>query len=152
MESLASPIRIPVARASVLHYGLVTGHVLTLACLVLIFPPGVHSALLMLLVSVSLALEVFTIGLPHRRWKALLLGRNDEWTLFTPADEPIRARLQSGVFVSTRLVIMRLKPSRGWPLHVVLTPANTPPAAFRRLRVRLRYPLAGTAGRHSAYA
>lgn len=152
MESLASPIRIPVARATVLHYGLVAGHVLTFAGLVFIFPFGMHTALLMALVTVSLGLEVYTVGLPHRRWKALLLGRNDEWTLFTTGGEPISARLLTGVFVSTRLVIVRLKPSAGRPLQIVLTPANTPPDAFRRLRVRLRYPLASGVGRNSGYA
>ncbi len=142
MESFASPIRIPMVRATVLHCWLVTGHLLMLGALIWICPPAAHTSILVALVLVSLALEVGAVGMPDRRCKVLLLGRNDEWSVITAAGEHASARLLAGFFVSSRLIVLRLRPSGARSLHVVLTRANTPPAAFRRLRVRLRYPLA----------
>lgn len=152
MESFASPIRIPVVRATALHYSLVACHLLMLVVLIRVCPPGLHTAMLVLLVIASLVLEVFTIGMPHRRCKVLLLGRNDEWSLVNANGERISARLLAGFFVSTRLVIVRLKARGKRPLHVVLTPANTPPDALRRLRVRLRFPLSAGLEDSSGYA
>ena len=142
MESFASPIRIPVARATAVHNWLVAAHLLTFGVLLWTCPPGTHAVVLMLVVAASLVFEVFSVGIPDRRCKVLLLNRDDEWSLITPDGERVRARLLAGVFVSTRLVIVRLKPPDAWPLHFVLTRANTPPDAFRRLRVRLQHPLA----------
>lgn len=146
MASFASPIRIPVVRATALHAWLVAGHIVTFAVVIRICPPGLHTALLLLLVIVSLVLEVFAIGMPDRRYTTLLLGRNDEWSLIKADGEPTSARLLGGFFVSTRLVVVRLKAYGARPLHIVLTRANTAPDTFRRLRVRLRYPMSAGAG------
>ena len=152
MESFASPIRIPVVRATTVHGALVAGHLFTSGVLIWICPPGSHAVLLTLVVAASLALEVLSVGMPDRRCKVLLLGRDDDWSLITADGQRVRARLLPGFFVSTRLVIVRLKPTGARPLHFVLTGGNTPPDAFRRLRVRLQHPLsAGTAGA-SGYA
>jgi len=140
MESFASPIRIPVIPATALHRWLVTGHIVTFAGLIWFFPFGPHAAALMLVVVASLVLEMRSVGRPNGRCKVLLLGRDDVWLLLTAGGERIRATLMPGFFVSTRLVILRLKPAGARPLHFVLTGANTPPGAFRRLRVRLRHP------------
>jgi hypothetical protein len=152
MESFASPMRIPVVRATALHYWLVACHVVMFVALIRFCPPGLHTALLALLVIVSLVLEIFAIGMPDRRCKVLLLGRHDEWSLVKANGERCGARLLAGYFVSTRLVIMRLQAPGARPLHVVLTPANTPPDVLRRLRVRLRFPLSADLEGSSGYA
>lgn len=144
MESFASPIRIPVVPASVLHRWLVAGHIVTFAGLIWFFPFGPHAALLEFIVAASLILEIRSLGTPNARCQVLLLGRDDVWSCVTPGGERIRATLLPGFFVSTRLVILRVKPVGARPLHVVLTGANTPPGAFRRLRVRLKYTAIGT--------
>ncbi|MGR9089769.1 MAG: hypothetical protein ACU85U_04215 [Gammaproteobacteria bacterium] len=145
MESFASPIRIPVARASAVHGWLVAAHLFTLGVLIWICPPGLHALLLMLVVAASLVLELRSVGTPDSRCKVLLLGRDDEWSLITPGGERVCAALMPGFFVSTRLVIVRLKPSGARPMHFVLTGANTAPDTFRRLRVRLKHPLSASA-------
>lgn len=152
MAPFASPIRIPMLRATALHYSLVAAHVITFLGLIRICPHGLHTTLLALLVVASLVLEVLTIGLPERRFKTLVLGGNDEWLLLDADAQRTRARLLAGFFVSSRLVILRVKPSGGCPLHVVLTSANTPHDAFRRLRVRLRYPLSAGGKNQAGFA
>ncbi len=144
MESFASPIRIPVIPATALHGWLVAGHIITFAGLFWFFPFGPHVASLMLVVAASLMLEIRSVGTPNGRCKVLLVSRDNVWSLVTPDGERIRATLLPGFFVSTRLAIVRLKPAGARPLHFVLTDANTPPGAFRRLRVRPRHPTTGT--------
>lgn len=141
MEPFASPIQIPVARDCVLDAWLVAAHLCTFGIVIWIFPPGLHSTVIALAVAASLLNLKRSAAQLRARASAVLLGADEHWSLVTATGEVRPAQLLSGVFVSPALVIMRLKPIGGSPLHIVLTRSNTPPQTLRRLRVRLRLPM-----------
>lgn len=70
----------------------------------------------------------------------LLLNELDEWYITETGDELTPAVLLPEPFVHTHLIVLRFKQEKG-NRHVILAPDNLSNNLFRRLSVRLRFPL-----------
>jgi hypothetical protein len=74
--------------------------------------------------------------------EALLLG-DGSWTVRAGHAEPVSATLAHDSVVSPYLTVLVFKLVDGRRRSLLLLPDNVEPATFQRLRVRLRFPLAG---------
>lgn len=70
----------------------------------------------------------------------LLLNELDEWYISEAGDELTSAVLLPEPFVHTHLIVLRFKQGKN-NRRVILTPDNLSQKLFRRLSVRLRFPL-----------
>jgi hypothetical protein len=141
MEPLASPIHIPVIRSRNLTLAVYAGHALLALALGFAFTASVFQFLALAGLFGSLLLHRANQSKLESHASALLLRSSNEWDIITRDGVSIRATRVSGLFVSTSLVVFRLRIPSGVKLHVVLTADNTQRDAFRRLRVRLRMPM-----------
>jgi hypothetical protein len=74
--------------------------------------------------------------------EALLRG-DGSWTVRAGHAEPVSATLANDSVVSPYLTVLVFKLADGRRRSLLLLPDNVEPETFQRLRVRLRFPLAG---------
>ena len=71
---------------------------------------------------------------------AILLGGDGQWNLVGSDGADSDVKFAKCLSVSAHLVVLRMTPVDETSPHIAVTDDNTPPIAFRRLRVRMRIP------------
>lgn len=141
MEPLASPIHIPISSSRSISRLIIFGHLVVIVLLTIELDPGANLAIGITALTLSCYIQQhFALHL-RRRVAAILLRTDGRWNVVSPDGAIVDVVSTKCLFVSPHLVVLRLLPVAQTAVHIVLTDDNTPVVAFRRLRVRLRFPI-----------
>lgn len=144
MTGFTGPIRLRPGSSARLAIGLLIAH--GGAALIALLVPWPYWARLLL------ALFLFGGLIRSLAWHVLhrgdaateaVLQDDGSWTLATGLVEPRPALLASDSLVTAQLTVLVFRLADGRRRSLLLLPDNLDPDTFRRLRVRLRFPLRG---------
>ncbi|MGQ0595485.1 MAG: protein YgfX [Gammaproteobacteria bacterium] len=140
------PIRLQPTGSALLGTGIAFSHTGALVIVALLpWPAWARVSVAMLLCGSlvwSLAWHVLHRG--DAVTEAILQG-DGSWTVRAGPAEPVSATLANDSVVTPYLTVLLFKLADGRRRSLLVLPDNIEPETFRRLRVRLRFPLSGTA-------
>ena len=140
MKPLASPIHISISSSRLLANLVIGGHLPIILALVFAIDRGVYMAAGIGTVMISYCVQFRNSARLREDVSAILLGGDGQWNLVGSDDAVSAVKFATCLFVSAHLVVLRMTPVDETSLHIALTDDNTPPIAFRRLRIRMRIP------------
>jgi len=142
MAAIDGPIYLSVQPSPQLRRGIVSAHAVAAALAFVSFPGD------WLRIGVSL-LIVMNGWWQHRRSRlvrpdavaAVLLTSGGQWCLSLHNGQVLDAQLRRALVITPQLTTLSFDDQNQRRRELALLPVNVPGAAFRRLRVRLRFPL-----------
>jgi hypothetical protein len=138
------PIRLRPKGSALLATGIACSHTGALVIVALLPWPAWAQVSVAMLLSGSL-LWSFAWHVLHRGdavTEAILLG-DGSWRVRAGHAEPVSATLAHDSLVTPYLTVLVFKLADGRRRSLLMLPDNIEPETFRRLRLRLRFPLAG---------
>lgn len=143
LKNSIPPLRLAPRRSLWLVGLLLVAHAGAFALVFLIPAPAWIRVLLACLISISLIAALNTHALLRSRRAIVhaVWDSDNQWTLRNAAGDEFDARLLSGSYVNSALVILNFSAGKRWLYRsLVLMPDSLDADTFRQLRVRLLHP------------